>query len=151
MWIAVPKVFWVTSYGLHVCAWWVILLAVFDFGAEAGCRWGRFYITLLHEAIHPFQGIGYPGINPFQVLEVSVDTLCPLLAHPPCTDVPSSHPWDSVLLQLVHFGQHCCPRKHLPVEGHELLDVRLCKYECGGTCCSRPLTANVVLCVRVCT
>ncbi len=96
--------FWVTSYSKsHVNSYAVgcmcvlgglILLAAFDFGAEAGCRWVCFYVVLLHKALHPIQGIGYPGMNPFQVLEVSMDTLCPPLAHHPCTDVPSSHPWE---------------------------------------------------------
>ncbi len=31
---------------------------------------GLFQYNALYEALHPFQGIEYPGINPFQMLEV---------------------------------------------------------------------------------
>ncbi len=39
-------------------------------------------MVLFHQTLHSFQGVGYPGINSFQVPEGWVDALSPLIALP---------------------------------------------------------------------
>ena len=73
-----------------------------------------------HHTSQPFNSIRNVSIGCFQIVEVRMNRLLPLLAHQSKSYLPLIDPVNYVLLQHMHFWYD---RKLLPIERHERRDV----------------------------